>query len=147
MNTVIIGVDPSLNNCGVAIYNLDKKQYEVKTMSLADFIYLLFYPRIVVPAETSVFFIVEDARKRNWFGKNSKQKLQGAGSIKGTCKTIEDLLKLIKYRYEMVSPLRGGTKLSKELIHEITGYNGKSSEHSRDAIMIVHNYITKKKLI
>lgn len=35
-----------------------------------------------------------------------------------------------------IDPIRGGTKLSKEKIKQITGFCGQSSEHSRDAIMI-----------
>ena len=35
-----------------------------------------------------------------------------------------------------IPPIRNGTKLSKERIEAMTGYSGRSSEHSRDAIML-----------
>ena len=34
-----------------------------------------------------------------------------------------------------IPPIKGGTKLSKDRIKALTGYTGRSSEHSRDAIM------------
>ncbi len=87
--------------------------------------------------------VVEDARKRKWFGSKGREALQGAGSVKRDAKIWEDYLRDLQQQYpnvisfEMVSPAANRTKLSKEAFAQLTGWTERSSEHSRDAAMLV----------
>lgn len=89
-------------------------------------------------SEQEVVVVLEDARLRKWYGARSNAKMQGAGSIKRDCSIWEDFCKEKKIRLLKVHPLKGMTKLSEESFRYITGYEGKTSEHSRDAGMLVY---------
>ena len=81
---------------------------------------------------------VEDARKRKWFGDAGRSQLQGAGSIKRDAKIWEDFLTDLGVEFEMVAPKNNRTKLNAETFKRMTGYAGGSSEHARDAAMLVY---------
>ena len=89
---------------------------------------------------------MEDARKRKWFGPRSQEKQQGAGSVKRDCSIWEDFLTEInknsenKITFEMLHPIKGATKLNKEMFQKITGITSATSEHARDAFMLVYNF-------
>lgn len=88
-------------------------------------------------ASDEVAVRVEDARARVWFGESGREKLQGAGSIKRDAVIWEDFLNELGVDYEMVAPRRNVTKLSAEAFKRMTGYEGRTSEHGRDAAMLV----------
>lgn len=87
---------------------------------------------------------VEDARKRTWFGyhtaKEDRARLQGAGSVKRDCQIWEDYLTDLRIPFEMVAPKNNATKLTAEQFRQITGYEGKTNEHGRDAAMLVYGF-------
>lgn len=89
---------------------------------------------------------VEDARLRKWFGPRAKEKLQGAGSIKRDSKIWDDYLKDMnclsegRLTYEMIHPIKGGTKINSKLFKQITGITERTSEHARDAYLLIHEY-------
>lgn len=80
---------------------------------------------------------VEDARKRKWFGKSGREQLQGAGSIKRDAKIWEDFLTHLKVDFEMVAPKNNKTKLNAETFRNLTKWQGRTTEHSRDSAMLV----------
>jgi hypothetical protein len=84
-----------------------------------------------------IFVRFEDARLRKWFGNAGREKLQGAGSIKRDCVIWNDFLTRKQIPFEAVAPKNNKTKLSSKAFKEITKYEGKTSEHSRDAAMLV----------
>ena len=64
--------------------------------------------------------------------------IAGGGSIGGSRDaTREDFLTDKKIPFEMVAPSRNSTKLSAEVFKRLTGWQGRTSEHSRDAAMLV----------
>ncbi|MEO6610724.1 MAG: hypothetical protein ABIT05_01285 [Chitinophagaceae bacterium] len=81
---------------------------------------------------------VEDARKRKWFGKSDREQLQGAGSIKRDAKIWEDFLSDIGVDFEMVPPKNNKTKMADGFFKKVTGHTGSTTEHSRDAAMLVY---------
>ena len=93
---------------------------------------------------------VEDSRKRKWYGKKTKGKDQGAGSIKRDCKIWEDFLTTLKevskgkITFEMLHPIKGGTKIDATLFRKITGIQKRTNEHGRDAYMLIHNFTPNK---
>lgn len=93
-----------------------------------------------------IFVRLEDARKRTWFGESEREQLQGAGSIKRDCKIWEDFFKDYKVPHELVAPKNNKTKIDAKLFCKITGWKGKTNEHSRDSGMLVYGFNCKRKL-
>lgn len=87
-----------------------------------------------------VCVFVEDARQRKWYNDagKSRDKLQGAGSIKRDCKIWEDFLRDKGIPFKLIAPKNNTTKLSAPAFKSITGYTGRTCEHSRDAAMMVY---------
>ena len=82
--------------------------------------------------------VFEDARQRTWYGKgDTNAKLQGAGSVKRDCSIWEDFCKDYGIPYWAKPPVKGATKVSAEYFKMISHYTGRTSEHSRDAAMLV----------
>lgn len=82
--------------------------------------------------------VFEDARQRTWFGHgDTSAKLQGAGSVKRDCSIWEDFCKDYGIPFQAKPPVKGATKVSAEYFKMISHYTGRTSEHSRDAAMLV----------
>ncbi|WP_218689095.1 hypothetical protein [Psychrobacter sp. BF1] len=136
MSIAKIGIDTGTNT-GLAVWDKGRlAAVESMTITKAmDFI-LDHYP---VQAEVKLY--IEDARK--WIGFNGKTKatdarLQGAGSVKRDASIWEDWCKEKGYEAVFVKPMGKGMKKSAEDFKRITGWKGRTNEHSRDAGMIVY---------
>ena len=82
--------------------------------------------------------VFEDARQRTWLGKgDTNAKLQGAGSVKRDCSIWEDFCKDYGIPFQAKPPVKGATKVSAEYFKMVSHYTGRTSEHSRDAAMLV----------
>lgn len=84
-----------------------------------------------------LFVIFEDARQRKYFGNSGKEVWQGAGSIKRDAVIWEDFLTDYGIPFRALPPTKGATKLSTLQFRALTGWGGRTSEHSRDAAMLV----------
>lgn len=87
-----------------------------------------------------LFVIFEDARQRSWYGSDSGRvaaKLQGAGSVKRDAAIWEDFLTDYGIAFRAVPPVRGATKLDGDYFARLTGWTEKTSNHARDAAMLV----------
>ena len=132
---VFIGIDTGTKT-GIAIWNASASKFDhIGTTTISRAMDMV---RGFKTAGHEVFVRVEDARLRKWFGDKSDDKIQGAGSVKRDAAIWEDFLKENNIRFEMVHPMKGATKLSKEQFFKTTGYTGLTSEHSRDAAMLVY---------
>lgn len=128
-----IGIDVGTNT-GVAVWDKSEKRFvEIQTTSI------LKAMEIVKKYEKSdiVQVRLEDARKRKWFGDSGRERLQGAGSVKRDCVIWEEFLNDRKIPYMLIAPKNNSTKLSAESFKKITGYSGRTNEHTRDAAMLV----------
>ena len=132
---IYIGIDPGTHT-GVAVWDDRLKQLtSLETIPIHRAL-----SRVLALSSTDdVFVIFEDARQRTWFGKdrNTNAKLQGAGSIKRDCSIWEDFCRDYEIPYYAVPPIRGGTKLSESYFKTISGWKGRTSNHARDAAMLV----------
>jgi hypothetical protein len=80
----------------------------------------------------------EDARLRTgYFGPDSQAKQQGAGSIKRDCSAWADFLGAHGISYRGISPRAKGAKVDAEGFARLTGWTRRTSEHGRDAAMLV----------
>lgn len=133
---IFIGIDPGTKT-GLALWRPETKELKISTLKIHEAM-----NAIKVIAETiekkSVKVRFEDARQRKWFGNAGRDQLQGAGSIKRDCAIWEDFLKDLGVDFEMVAPKNTVTKISKEYFKQLTGYKGVTSEHGRDAALLVY---------
>jgi hypothetical protein len=125
-------------NTGFAVYDLTNKKFlSILTLTIHQAIKevtaAIYFPDSVL---TKVRF--EDARQRKWYGKNAgTHALQGAGSIKRDCKIWEDFLTELKVPFDMVNPGSVPTKYTAETFKNVTKWKGRTSEHSRDAALLI----------
>lgn len=133
-----IGIDAGTNT-GVAVWDdKQRKLLSVESMQLHKALEKVEYLHLTV----KICVIIEDARLRTWYGndwKQSKQKLQGVGSVKRDCAIWEEFCKDKKIEYYMQHPRYNVTKLTAEAFQIVTGYKGRTNEHARDAAMLVFN--------
>ena len=134
---IYIGIDPGTHT-GVAIWDTKERRFlSLETLPIHQALIKVMMWRDRVGHDLQVVF--EDARQRTWFGKdkNTNAKLQGAGSIKRDCSIWEDFCRDYEIPYYAVPPMKGGTKLSESYFKTISGWKGRTSNHARDAAMLV----------
>ena len=134
---IYIGIDPGTHT-GVAIWDNKQQDFvELETLPIHQALIKVMMWRDRVGNDLQVVF--EDARQRTWFGrdKNTNAKLQGAGSIKRDCSIWEDFLTDYEIPFRAVPPQKGCTKWTEEYFKMVTGWKGKTSNHSRDAAVLV----------
>ena len=137
---IYIGIDTGVHT-GIAVWDSERKEFVmVDTLKIHEALQIVSsYAYKDVPL--CVRF--EDARQRKWipFAKNMTGELgraQGAGYVKAHCQIWEDFLTDYRIPFEAIAPRRNLTKLSAEQFGRITGYKGRTSEHARDAAMLVY---------
>lgn len=137
-----IGIDCG-KNTGVAIWDT-KAQYFVSLETLPIHRALEKVYNYATKVDTRfrcrVFF--EDARQRKWLPKDASASeyrghLMGAGSVKRDAVIWQDALTDWGIPFEMVPPRPGLTKWTAETFRNVTGYKGRTSNHARDAALLV----------
>ena len=134
---ICIGIDPGTHT-GVAVWDTKEGRFlSLETMPIHQALIKVMMWKDRAGHDLQVVF--EDARQRTWFGrdKNTNAKRQGAGSIKRDCSIWEDFCKDYQIPFLAVPPIKGGTKLSEAYFKPISGYQGRTSNHARDAAMLV----------
>lgn len=130
-----VGLDTGVHT-GFAVWDTTSKALlEVSTLKIHQA--MLRVKELSDSDEIAVYF--EDARLRSWFGASGREKLQGAGSVKRDCSIWEDFLTDLGVEFHPVAPKNNATKLNASFFEKITGWTGRTSEHARDAAMLVFN--------
>lgn len=130
-----IGIDTGVNT-GFAVWDDAQKKFtEISCMKIHQAMQRV--NEMSFSDDISVFF--EDARLRNWFGNAGREQLQGAGSVKRDCGIWDDFLRDLGVPYTPVAPKHNATKMNADFFAKITGWKGRTNEHSRDAAMLVFN--------
>lgn len=135
-----IGIDTGANT-GFAVWFRDKKELmcvdAIKIHIAMDRVFILN------KANPGLIFVrVEDARLRKWIprqkdAKTESGRREGAGSVKRDASIWEDFLKDLGIDYEMVAPKDNKTKVDAVYFKRLTGYQGSTNGHGRDAGMLV----------
>ena len=133
---ICIGIDPGTHT-GVAVWDTREGKFLfLATMPIHRAISKVGYIAEIHKGNVQVVF--EDARQRTWFGYgDTNAKAQGAGSVKRDCSIWEDFCKDYGIPYWAKPPVKGATSVCAEYVKRISHYQGKTSEHSRDAAMLV----------
>lgn len=133
---ICIGIDPGTHT-GVAVWDSG----EGKFLTLETLPIHIALTRVLSIAEIhrgNVKVVFEDARQRTWFGKgDTNAKAQGAGSVKRDCNIWEDFCKDYQIPFWAKPPVKGATKVSSAYFKMVSHYQGRTSEHARDAAMLV----------
>lgn len=134
-----IGIDPG-KHTGIAVWNTETQDFiRVDTLSIHQ-VLLFVYEFQTLRNKTCVYF--EDARQRKWLPKDTSSSeyrghLMGAGSVKRDSVIWQDALTDWGIPFEMVPPRPGATKWDAATFARITGYKGRTSNHARDAALLV----------
>jgi len=133
-----IGIDTGVHT-GYAVWDTeDQRLLSCKTMKIDVAMETI---RETWEAGYSILVIIEDARLRKFFkGENMAAKQQGAGSIKRDAKIWEDYLTRLRIDFKLVNPTSRKTKITSEYFKKISKFEGRTSNHARDAAMLVLGY-------
>jgi hypothetical protein len=130
---VVIGIDPGVNT-GVAVAD-GGKLVSVGCMAAVKAEEMVL--QTMIDNGGKLFVRFEDARMRQWFGSKGREALQGAGSIKRDCSRWQEFLEHHNIPHARIAPKANRTKLTADQFKRITGWQGRTNEHSRDAAMLV----------
>lgn len=130
---VVIGIDPGVNT-GVAVAD-GGKLVSVGCMAAVKAEEMVL--QTMIDNGGKLFVRFEDARMRQWFGSKGREALQGAGSIKRDCARWQEFLEHHNIPHARIAPKANRTKLTADQFKRITGWQGRTNEHARDAAMLV----------
>ena len=135
---IYIGIDPGTHT-GMAVWDSGEGRFlSLETLPIHRAMNSVLYWNMRERNDIQVVF--EDARLRKWYGRTEsevRRKIQGAGSVKRDCAIWEDYLKDYGIPFLTVKPGRVATKVTPSWFKTLTGWEGRTSEHSRDAAMLV----------
>ena len=140
---ICIGIDPGTHT-GVAVWDTREGKFlSLETLPIhraLEKVKELSHPfwHMDKLYHDDIQVVFEDARQRTWFGKGDvSAKMQGAGSVKRDCSIWEDFCKDYGIPFQAKPPVKGATKISADYFKMVSGWTGRTSEHSRDAAMLV----------
>ncbi len=142
MFTDIIGIDPGTNT-GIAVYNIKSDALilvETRMIHRAmDYVLNRWQSLARENYLIRIKVYLEDSRNVSRGGKNAAFMAQGAGSIKRDCSIWEDFLKDYGIDHQFIRPGKNSKlKVTAEYFKKVTGWEGRTSNHSRDAGMLCY---------
>lgn len=140
---IYIGIDTGTHT-GVAVWDSGEQAFtELQTLALHKALRRVSELHQAATSEgRTVKVIFEDARQRKWIpnsGDPRKEagRRQGAGSVKRDASIWEEFLRDNGIPFEALAPRKGATKMEQSLFYAITGWDKRTSNHARDAAMLV----------
>ena len=140
---IYIGIDPGTHT-GMAVWDSRERKFvSLETLPIhraLEKVKGMAHPFLHMDKfyHEDIQVVFEDARQRTWFGYgDTNAKAQGAGSVKRDCSIWEDFCKDYGIPFQAKPPVKGATKVTSDYFKTISGYKGRTSEHSRDAAMLV----------
>lgn len=142
-NHAIIGIDPGVKT-GIALWRPKYKDFEaIMTMKIHDA--MAFVKVIAEQTNEEKAMIEVRCEDPNTFvpfykdQQRARAAIQGAGSIKRDFKIWRDYCESLHIVFLSVSLHKVQKKTDPALFKKITGWEGRTSEHARDAAMLVYN--------
>lgn len=137
-----VGLDPG-KNTGIAVWDTEEQRFEtVDTVLIHEALFAIW--DCWVHDDTALLHVYfEDARQRQYLPRERnaseyRGKLMGAGSVKRDSVIWQDALTDWGIPFTMVPPRAGATKWTADTFRRITGYTGRTSNHARDAALLVY---------
>lgn len=135
---VWFGIDPGVNT-GLALW----KDGELKVVETVNIVRAMARILAAFNACENITVIFEDARQRKYLPRERnaseyRGKLMGAGSVKRDCEIWEEFCDVYGIKYMALPPRPGMTKWDADTFRNVTGYKGRTSNHARDAALLVY---------
>ena len=132
------GIDPGVNT-GLALW----RDGELKVVETVNIVRAM--GRVLAAwnqCDEDITVVFEDARQRQWLPRERnaseyRGKLMGAGSVKRDCEIWEEFCDVYQIKCEAVRPRAGMTKWDADTFARMTGWKGRTSNHARDAALLV----------
>lgn len=133
-----IGIDTGTKT-GFAVWD-GKCFLEIETLKLWQ---ALDRVRRMKEQGEDITVVFEDARQRKWLPREKsisqyRGKMMGAGSVKRDAVIWEEFCIDNGIKFFSVPPGKGLTKWSAQTFAEVTGWQGRTSNHGRDAALLVY---------
>jgi hypothetical protein len=138
----IIGIDPGVRT-GFSVWDLLLKKLTRVETDIAYGIELRVLGMAAEHGVKAIHVLMEDARLRKWFGSTGPERWKGAGSVMRDCGRWVELMEAENISYTLLSPEQKGRKWNDAEFKRYTGWVGITSEHSRDAGKMVHQFNPK----
>lgn len=134
LRMIYIGIDPGTHT-GFAVWDSKERKFlSVETILIHQAFIKILALRDEHPG---MIIFIEDARKVSRSGEEERARIQGAGSIKRDCSIWEDFCEDCGILYRFMRPGRGTTKMNPDYFKSLTGWKHRTSNHARDAAMLV----------
>ena len=135
--TRIIGIDPGTHT-GIADWDATTQKF-IQVLTLPVHRALAYVQDVTLHNAPCPPVIFEDARQRTWFGHNvGRERLQGAGAAKRDATIWADFLEDREIPHIARKPSAGSTGWDSGKFRHITKWDGRTSEHARDAGVLVY---------
>lgn len=135
----IVGIDPDMKKSGVSTVGFDGDIIDLKSMSITELTKF-------VNDNKSCFFAIEDVNKHGTIyqhnrkgGRGVQSRIaQNVGMVKAAGNMITEIIEDATGRPPIMAPLGIGKQVKRKakLFNELTGWQGKSNEDTRDAACI-----------
>ena len=138
MAKILVGIDPGVNT-GLAVWSHSERKFcEVVTASIVGAMKIVRDYAV----EHDVTIYTEDARKRKWIPREKslsqfKGRAMGAGSVRRDSQIWEEFAAYYDIPIVLLPPRQGATKWSAEYFARVTGWKARTSNHARDAALLV----------
>lgn len=137
-----IGIDPGVNT-GLAVWDDSRQKFvRVETLGIVTAMVELIEFLRYHGAMDDCYIYIEDARQRTYLPRERnlseyRGKLMGAGSVKRDCAIWEEFADYYGIPIQLVPPRKGATKWDADYFKKVTGWTGRTSNHARDAALLV----------
>ncbi|MCR5071191.1 MAG: hypothetical protein K6A62_04620 [Bacteroidales bacterium] len=136
------GIDPGTET-GLAIWDSDHRKFiQVETTTIVRAMDCVRRYVLDEDEDRDLHLIFEDARLRKYLPRERtvsdyRGKLMGAGSVKRDCSIWEEFCKEYRVPFTAIPPQAGMTKWPAATFKAVTGWTGRTSDHARDAALLV----------
>jgi hypothetical protein len=133
MSRLFVGIDPGTQT-GWAIWDADKRQItDMRTLTCAEAMLLVQ----TMHAHGSLHSVTFEDASLNGRRDKSPGAALGAGSIRRESQIWGEWLRLLGVPHRAISARQKGAKVSQDQFVRLTGKAGRTSQHARDAAMMV----------
>ena len=137
---ILIGIDTGVKT-GFA-HSIDGVLQEVSTQTiLSAQDKVLDIRDEAAQSDVKLVVCIEDVRKRKWVDPSiGGERLKGVGSVTRDCSIWQEFCERNGLRHILVPPAHIDTKRKAKDFEMITGWTARTSEHARDAGMMIYKY-------
>ncbi len=127
----LIGVDTGIHTGFAVLNRLTRKFIYINTLTIHQAMSKIC---LMKANGFKIHVFVEDARLLKY---TKEGREEGVGSVKRDARVWEDFLQELKVDFTLTYPDKNFTKMKERMFQHMTGWRAPTSDHARDAAMIV----------